>query len=49
MQFLAKILERPKNEEAMLLFPVGFPSRDAVVPDLQRKNLEEIVQWNQGE
>jgi iodotyrosine deiodinase len=47
MQFLADILERPKNEEAMLLFPVGFPSRDAVVPDLQRKKLEEIVQWNQ--
>jgi iodotyrosine deiodinase len=49
MQFLADILERPKNEEAMLLFPVGFPSHDAVVPDLQRKKLEEIVQWNQGE
>jgi iodotyrosine deiodinase len=49
MQFLAQILERPKNEEAMLLFPVGFPSRDALVPDLQRKKLEEIVQWNQGE
>jgi iodotyrosine deiodinase len=48
MQFLAQILERPKNEEAMLLFPVGFPSRNAVVPDLQRKNLEDIVQWNQG-
>lgn len=49
MQFLAEILERPKSEEAMLLFPVGFPSLDAVVPDLQRKKLEEIVQWNQGE
>jgi iodotyrosine deiodinase len=49
MQFLAQILERPKNEEAMLLFPVGFPSHDAVVPDLQRKKLEEIVQWNQRE
>jgi iodotyrosine deiodinase len=48
MRFLADILERPKNEEAMLLFPVGFPSVDAVVPDLQRKHLEEIVQWNQG-
>jgi iodotyrosine deiodinase len=49
MQFLAEILERPKNEEAMLLFPVGYPSVDAVVPDLQRKKLEEIVQWNHGE
>jgi iodotyrosine deiodinase len=49
MQFLAEILERPKNEEAMLLFPVGYPSVDALVPDLQRKKLEQIVQWNQGE
>jgi iodotyrosine deiodinase len=49
MQFLAEILERPKNEETMLLFPVGYPSVDALVPDLQRKKLEEIVQWNQGE
>jgi iodotyrosine deiodinase len=49
MQFLADILRRPKNEEAMLLFPVGFPSVDAVVPDLQRKELEELVQWNRGE
>ena len=49
MQFLAHILERPKNEEAMLLFPVGYPSADALVPDLQRKKLEVIVQWNQDE
>jgi iodotyrosine deiodinase len=49
MQFLAQILERPKNEEAMLLFPVGYPSRDARVPDLQRKKLEDIVQWNRGD
>jgi hypothetical protein len=33
----------------MLLFPVGYPSNNAVVPDLRRKKLEEIVQWNQGE
>ena len=49
MQFLADILGRPKNEEAMLLFPVGYPSSDALVPDLQRKKLEDIVRWNQGE
>jgi iodotyrosine deiodinase len=46
MRFLAKILERPKNE-AVLLFPVGYPGSDAAVPDLQRKSLEEIVQWSQ--
>jgi iodotyrosine deiodinase len=47
MHFLAEILGRPRNEEAMLLFPVGYPSHDALVPDLQRKKLEDIVQWNQ--
>jgi iodotyrosine deiodinase len=49
MRFLADILGRPKNEEAMLLFPVGYPSTDAVVPDLQRKKPEDIVQWNRGD
>ena len=48
MRFLAELLNRPANEEAMLLFPVGYPSAAAVVPDLRRKGLEEVVQWNAG-
>ena len=48
MKFLAQILNRPENEEAMLLFPVGYPSENAVVPNLRRKSLEDVVQWNQG-
>ncbi len=42
MNFLAKILNRPDNERAFLLLPVGFPKEEALVPDLKRKSLEEI-------
>ncbi len=46
MRFLNDILHRPKNERPYILFPVGYPSEDATVPDLQRKRLDEITQWN---
>ncbi len=42
MGFLARILERPENERAYLLIPVGYPTEDCVVPDLVRKPLDEI-------
>jgi len=42
MNFLEKILDRPKNERAFLLLPVGYPKTPVYVPDLQRKPLEEI-------
>jgi len=43
MHFLQKILDRPANERAFLLLPVGYPSEDCVVPDFERKPLEEIM------
>lgn len=43
MGFLAELLERPRNEKAFLLLPVGFPADDALVPDLQRKPLAEVL------
>lgn len=46
MGFLGEILGRPKNERPFILFPIGYPANDATVPDLQRKSLDEIVQWN---
>ena len=49
MRFLNDILQRPKNERPFILFPVGYPAEDATVPDLQRKRLDEITQWNLGE
>jgi nitroreductase len=43
MNFLEKILNRPENEKAFLLIPVGYPAEDAEVPDLKRKGLDEIA------
>jgi len=45
MKFLQTSLRRPKNEKAFLLLPVGYPAKDCKVPDLKRKNLDEISFW----
>ena len=45
MGFLRELLERPANEKAMLVMPVGYPAAGARVPDLGRKPLEEIAVW----
>jgi iodotyrosine deiodinase len=45
MAFLGQLLERPANEKAMLVMPVGYPAPDARVPDLTRKPLDEISVW----
>lgn len=42
MKFLEKILQRPKNERAFLLIPVGFPAEDAEVPNINKKALNDI-------
>lgn len=36
MNFLAKVLDRPENERAFLLMPVGHAANDAEVPDIKR-------------
>jgi iodotyrosine deiodinase len=43
MGFLREILERPSHERPYVLIPVGYPADDAVVPDLERKSLNEIL------
>ena len=45
MGFLADILDRPKNERAFLLIPVGYPAENTMVPDLTRKPLPEISKF----
>ena len=42
MAFLARVLERPRNERPFVLIPVGYPARDALVPDIRKKALDEI-------
>jgi iodotyrosine deiodinase len=44
MRFLQEILGRPKNEVPFVLIPVGYPADGAVVPDIQRKTLGEIME-----
>ncbi|UXP30981.1 nitroreductase family protein [Reichenbachiella agarivorans] len=43
MNFLSEILERPDNERAFLVLPVGYAADDVYVPDLRRKELEEVA------
>mgnify|MGYP001501139108 CR=1 FL=1 len=43
MKFLAEILERPENERAYLNIPFGFPSENCEVPNLNRKDINDIL------
>jgi len=43
MGFLGKLLQRPANERAFVLIPVGYPAEDATVPDLSKKPLEQVM------
>ena len=40
---LRTLLGRPANEKLILLLPVGYPAAEATVPDIKRKNLEDIM------
>ena len=42
MTFLQDLLQRPANERAYMLIPVGYPEEGATVPDIQRHPLERI-------
>lgn len=43
MNFLNEILGRPNNERPFLLLVVGYPDKDAKVPDIKKKKLSEII------
>jgi len=45
MNFLTEVLERPINERAFLLLPVGYPENPCYVPDIKRKKLSEISKF----
>jgi len=45
MGFLRRLCGRPVNEKPYVLMPVGYPAGDCVVPDIQRKPLEEIAEF----
>jgi len=43
MAFLTKLLDRPDNERPFILFPVGYAADNCRVPDLKRKQLDQIM------
>ena len=43
MGFLREILDRPNHEHAMLVMPVGYPADDAKVPNISRKELNDVA------
>jgi len=45
MNFLNEILDRPKNERPFLLLVVGYPAKEAKVPDIKKKSLQEIASF----
>ncbi|WP_298501954.1 nitroreductase family protein [uncultured Maribacter sp.] len=45
MNFLAKLLNRPSNERAFLLLPVGYPKSPTYVPNIERKPLDQIAEF----
>ncbi len=49
MNFLQKLLKRPENERPFLLIPVGYPAKEADVPDLQRKEAEDVIVWYEAD
>jgi iodotyrosine deiodinase len=48
MRFLNRLLDRPPEERPHVLIPVGYPARDAQVPDITRKPLTDIMTWISG-
>ncbi|MGD9899937.1 MAG: nitroreductase family protein [Calditrichaceae bacterium] len=45
MGFLNKILNRPENEKPFLLLVVGYPSKEAMVPEITKKAPGEIYSF----
>jgi nitroreductase len=42
MKFLNEILDRPSNEKPYMLIVVGYPAEDCKVPDIARKDFDQI-------
>lgn len=43
MGFLREVLNRPENERAFVVIPVGYPAEAAEVPNITKKPIEEIL------
>lgn len=47
MGFLRETLGRGANEKPVIVFPVGYPAKDAKVPDIERLPANAFIQWNE--
>lgn len=47
MEFLSQILERPDSERPFLLLLVGYPADDVQVPNITKKELDQICRFLQ--
>ncbi|MGI5208012.1 nitroreductase family protein [Spirillospora sp. CA-108201] len=45
MRFLNEVCDRPQEERAYVVIPVGYPAPDAMVPDITRKQVDEVAVW----
>jgi nitroreductase len=45
MKFLNQVLGRPKDERAYMVIVAGHPAKDASVPVIGKKTLEEIAEF----
>jgi nitroreductase len=43
MKFLNKILDRPASEKPYLILVTGYPSKNAVIPDIKKYTLDKIT------
>lgn len=43
--FVNRILSRPSNERLFLIMVVGYPDKNIVIPELEKKSLKEIIQF----
>lgn len=46
MKFLRDICRRPENEKPFLLIPVGYPADGCQVPQITKKPVGDVLQWN---
>lgn len=47
MGFLNEICGRPDHEKALILLVAGYPADDARVPDIARKQPEDVIVWKE--
>ena len=45
MKFMNEIMGRPRPERPFVLLVVGYPTEDAVVPDITKKSLDQIASF----